>query len=98
MLTDWNHEKIPYMSTPPTTHLSSIPSTIRSGGDRVIAPGAENVGQAQIVTELSKPFTLGGLFGDADQNAFDTEMENTEDSSMRTEQEPMEEDVRTQDM
>jgi nuclear GTP-binding protein len=79
------------MSTPPTTHISSIPSTIRSGGDRVIAPGAENVGQAQIVTELSKPFTLDGLFGDADYSAFDTTTGDAEDSAMAVEQdEPME--------
>jgi len=75
------------MSTPPTTHISSIPSTFRSGGDRIIAPGAENVGQAQIVTELSKPFTLDGLFGDADHNAFDAEMGDTEDQGMTVEQE-----------
>ena len=99
VLTDWNHEKIPYMSTPPTTHISSIPSTARSGGDRIIAPGAENVGQAQIVSELSKPFTLDGLFGDADHTAFDAEMEDTEDFGMRVEQEePMEDDIPNQDV
>lgn len=87
------------MSTPPTTHVSSIPSTIRNGGDRIVAPGAENVGQAQIVTELSKPFTLDGLFGDADHNAFDAEMEDTEDSSMKVQQEePMEDDAPNQDV
>ena len=87
------------MSTPPTTHISSIPSTARSGGDRIIAPGAENVGQAQIVSELSKPFTLDGLFGDADHNAFDAEMEDTQDfgTSMKQE-EPMEDDVPNQDV
>jgi len=87
------------MSTPPVTHISSIPSTVRSGGDRVIAPGAENVGQAQIVTELSKPFTLGGLFGDADHNAFDVEMEDTEGSGIRVEQaEPMEDGTPNRDV
>jgi len=87
------------MSIPPTTHVSSIPSTIRSGRERIIAPGAENVGQAQIVTELSKPFTLGNLFGDADHDAFDEEMKDTEDSSMRVEQEePMDDDAPDQDM
>lgn len=80
------------MSIPPTTHVSSIPSTVRSGGDRIIAPGAENVGQAKIVTELSKPFALQGLFGDADQNAFDAEIRNTEESSTRMEQEDFMED------
>ena len=82
------------MSTPPTTHISSIPSTIRSGGDRIIAPGAENVGQAQIVTELSKPFTLDVFFGAADRNAFDAEMGDAEDSGMVVErEEPMEDDT-----
>lgn len=93
VLTDWNHEKIPYMSVPPTTHVSSIPSTVRNGGDRIIAPGAENVGQAKIVTELSKPFALQGIFSDADQGAFDTEMGNTEESSMVMEQDSMEDDA-----
>lgn len=27
VLTDWNHQKIPYFSIPPTVHPSSIPST-----------------------------------------------------------------------
>ena len=35
-----------------------------------IAPGAEDVGQARIVTELSKPFELGALFQGADEGAF----------------------------
>jgi len=38
--------------------------------ESVIAPGAENVGQAQILTKFSKPFTLDGLFGAADAGAF----------------------------
>ncbi|KII90402.1 hypothetical protein PLICRDRAFT_38926 [Plicaturopsis crispa FD-325 SS-3] len=66
VLMDWNHQKIPYFSVPPAIHPSSIPTTI----DAVIAPGAENVGQAQILTELSKPFELSGLFGAADAGAF----------------------------
>ena len=36
----------------------------------MIAPGAENVGQARIVTELGKAFAVEGLFGMADQGAF----------------------------
>jgi len=86
------------MSTPPTTHISSIPSTFRSGGDRIIVPGAETVGQAQIVTELSKPFTLDGLFGDADHNAFDAEMGYTEDSGMTVVQEETMDDEPNQDV
>lgn len=98
ILTDWNHEKIPYTSIPPTTHISSIPSTARSGGDRIVAPGAENVGQAQIVSELSKPFTLDGLFGDADHNAFDAEMEDTGDFGVGAEQEETMDDANGQDV
>lgn len=66
---DWNHQKIPYYSTPPTVHPSLVPSTL-SGPEHQIAPGAENVGQAQILTEFSKPFALEGLFGAADAGAF----------------------------
>ena len=73
VLMDWNHQKIPYFSIPPTVHPSSIPSTIAGGGSEHIAPGAETVGQAQIVSEFSKPFELAGLFGTADAGAFDNE-------------------------
>ncbi|PCH34588.1 nucleoside triphosphate hydrolase protein [Wolfiporia cocos MD-104 SS10] len=73
VLTDWNHQKIRYFSEPPAIHPSLIPSTVVEGGERTVAPGAENVGQAQIVTEFSKPFSLQGLFGDADAGAFDTQ-------------------------
>ncbi|KAI0327889.1 P-loop containing nucleoside triphosphate hydrolase protein [Cubamyces sp. BRFM 1775] len=69
VLTDWNHQKIPYFSVPPTVHPSLVPSTV-PGSSNQIAPGAENVGQAQIVTEFAKPFTLDGLFGAADAGAF----------------------------
>ncbi|KIJ19372.1 hypothetical protein PAXINDRAFT_166573 [Paxillus involutus ATCC 200175] len=72
VLMDWNHQKIPYFCVPPTIHPSSIPSTIPStgGGIATVAPGAETVGQAQILTEFSKPFELAGLFGAADAGAF----------------------------
>ncbi|KAH9896090.1 P-loop containing nucleoside triphosphate hydrolase protein [Cubamyces lactineus] len=69
VLTDWNHQKIPYFSVPPTVHPSLVPSTV-PGSSNQIAPGAENVGQAQIVSEFAKPFTLDGLFGAADAGAF----------------------------
>ncbi|KAF8915993.1 hypothetical protein CPB85DRAFT_1374751 [Mucidula mucida] len=77
VLMDWNHQKIPYFSVPPVVHPSSIPS--RLANDQ-IAPGAEAVGQAQILTEFSKPFTLPGLdsaalFGVADAGAFGDAME-----------------------
>ncbi|KDR73039.1 hypothetical protein GALMADRAFT_252454 [Galerina marginata CBS 339.88] len=74
VLTDWNQQKIPYFSIPPAIHPSQIPSTVpstRNGDDApVIAPGAENVGQAQILSQFSKPFELEGLFGTADAGAF----------------------------
>ena len=70
VLMDWNHQKIPYYSVPPDVHPSLIPSTVVDGGARTVAPGAESVGQAQIVTEFAKPFTLAGLFGAADAGAF----------------------------
>ncbi|KAF9232232.1 P-loop containing nucleoside triphosphate hydrolase protein [Melanogaster broomeanus] len=69
VLMDWNHQKIPYFSVPPSIHPSSIPSTVPNTGGSV-APGAETVGQAQILTEFSKPFELAGLFGAADAGAF----------------------------
>ncbi len=48
-----------------------------SGQGQVIAAGAENVGQAQIVSQFSKPFQLEGLFGAADAGAFGHENEET---------------------
>ena len=71
VLTDWNHQKVPYFSVPPATHPSMVPSMIPGeSGTTVVAPGAETVGQAQILTEFSKPFELAGLFGAADAGAF----------------------------
>ena len=69
---DWSHQKIPYFSVPPAIHPSMTPSTIPStaGGFAAVAPGAETVGQAQILTEFSKPFELAGLFGATDEGAF----------------------------
>ncbi|KAF5331593.1 hypothetical protein D9611_007570 [Ephemerocybe angulata] len=82
VLADWNAQKIPYHSEPPTIHPSLIPSTMPtnpSGAvEPIIRPGAEQVGQAQILTTLSKPFELGGLFNAADAGAFgakDVQME-----------------------
>ena len=60
---DRNHQKIPYFSGPPT-----IPTI--AGRSAAVAPGAETVGQGQILTEISKPFELAGLFGVADEGAF----------------------------
>ncbi len=82
---DWNHQKIPYFSTPPELHPSLVPSTVPGSSDQV-APGAETVGNAQIVTEFSQPFTLDGLFGAADAGAFgggggDTEMAEADEEA-----------------
>lgn len=73
VLNDWNHQKIPYFSTPPTIHPSSIPTT--QGGSAV--PGAESVGQAQILQEFTPAFQIDGLFGMADQGAFDPDVEES---------------------
>ncbi len=56
-----------------------MPSTRNSNAGSTIAPGAESVGQAQIVSEFSKPFELEGLFGAADAGAFSgrVEMDDT---------------------
>jgi nuclear GTP-binding protein len=52
-------------------HLPSLVAATRNGDDGpMIAPGAENVGHAQILSEFSQPFTLDGLFGAADAGAF----------------------------
>lgn len=75
---DWNHQKIPYFSTPPTVHPSSIPSTVTTAGGDHVSLGAENVGNAQIVSEFSKPFELAGLFGAADAGAFGNEQTTEE--------------------
>jgi len=55
-------------STPAYTVPSS--GNANTNATPIIAPGAENVGQAQILNEYSKPFHLEGLFGDADAGAF----------------------------
>lgn len=61
VLMDWNHQKIPYFSVPPTIHPSSMPSA---------TTGAETVGQSQILDSFSRPFELAGLFCTADAGAF----------------------------
>lgn len=50
---------------------SQVPNVNHDGP--TIVPGAENVGQAQIVSQFSKPFQLEGLFGAADAGAFGNE-------------------------
>ena len=70
VLNDWNHQKIPYFTEPPTVHPSSIPTTVSTASGAVVAPGAENVGQARIVGQFGQPFEIQGLLGMADQGAF----------------------------
>ncbi|KAG1856012.1 P-loop containing nucleoside triphosphate hydrolase protein [Suillus subalutaceus] len=73
VLMDWNHQKIPYFSVPPTIHPSSMPSA---------TTGAETVGQAQILNSFSKPFELAGLFGTADAGAFNENAPMQEEAAM----------------
>ena len=94
VIQDWNAQKIPYFTEPPAIHPSNIPSTISSssavkygldisppnqGQGTAIVPGAEDVGQAKIVTELAPAFDIGGLFNQADSGAFDCEMQDGDD-------------------
>lgn len=73
VLMDWNHQKIPYFSVPPTIHPSSMPSA---------TTGAETVGLAQILNSFSKPFELAGLFGTADAGAFNENAPMQEEVAM----------------
>ena len=82
VLTDWNHQKIPYFSTPPTVHPSLVPSTVPGTEGAQVAPGAENVGQAQIVSEFAPTFTLAGWFGAADEGAFGESVDEEMQSEM----------------
>ncbi|OCB89599.1 hypothetical protein A7U60_g3197 [Sanghuangporus baumii] len=86
---DWNAHKIPFFSEPPAVHPSSLPSIVSGGvavkyglgegGEAaVIAPGAEDVGDMQIVKDFAPAFDLGGLFSQADAGAFDYEMQDDE--------------------
>lgn len=67
-----------------------------AGAGSAIAPGAETIGQAQILTELGKPFALAGLFGAADEGAFgsgDADADMAEDGGFIPDpEEPMDED------
>ncbi|KIL58836.1 hypothetical protein M378DRAFT_291223 [Amanita muscaria Koide BX008] len=75
---DWNHQKIPYDSSIFNTVCRLKTS---KSSDTIDAPGAENVGQAQIVSQFSQPLTPEGLFGVADAGAFS---ETTADVQRRT--------------
>lgn len=54
----------------------------------MIAPGAESVGQAQILTEFAKPFELAGLFNAADAGAFGSVDEEMADGEEQLQPEP----------
>ncbi|KAG2113554.1 P-loop containing nucleoside triphosphate hydrolase protein [Suillus discolor] len=73
VLMDWNHQKIPYFSVPPTIHPSSMPSA---------TTGAETIGQSQILDSFSKPFELAGLFCTADAGAFNENAPMQEEVAM----------------
>ncbi|KAJ8517896.1 hypothetical protein ONZ45_g4991 [Pleurotus djamor] len=103
VLQDWNHQKIPYYSEPPTIHPSLIPSVVASSSSAApsIAPGAESVGQAKILTSFSKPFELEGLFGAADAGAFGgaTDINMDEDGDVFFDaEEGMDEDIPLHDI
>ncbi|KLO16885.1 P-loop containing nucleoside triphosphate hydrolase protein [Schizopora paradoxa] len=76
VIQDWNAQKIPYFSVPPSVHSSSVPVTLsdstiaKYGIEGNVAPGAENIGAAAIVTEFAPAFDLGNLFSQADSGAF----------------------------
>lgn len=59
-----------YMLTLVDSAFPLVPATRNGDEAPVIAPGAENVGQAQILSEFSQPFTLDGFFGAADAGVF----------------------------
>jgi nuclear GTP-binding protein len=78
VLHDWNTGKIPYHSVPPAVHPSSRPSV---PGAENQPTGAENVGEAKIVSQLGEAFDLDALFRDADAavlDGADEEMEEAE--------------------
>lgn len=60
---------------------------MNGGTAPIIAPGAENVGQAQILNSFSKPFELDGLFNAADAGAFGGRGGNGADVDMNDEDE-----------
>ena len=67
---------------------------VNNGGSTTVAPGAENVGHAQIVSGFSQPFTLEVLFGAADSGAFEerADVQMNADEGEDDSQEPMQED------
>ncbi|CAE6459747.1 unnamed protein product [Rhizoctonia solani] len=93
ILHDWNTGKIPYHSTPPTVHPSSRPAMAVDGNQ---VTGAENVGEAKIVSQFGEAFDLDALFRDADAAVLngDTEMDEgkQEDNDMEEDSNLMQSD------
>ena len=72
VLTDWNYQKIRFVSKPLALHAAHLPSTIPGRGGQV-SPGPETSGHAQIANVFGTPFMLEGLFGEADAEAMDAD-------------------------
>ncbi|KEP53588.1 putative GTPase family protein [Rhizoctonia solani 123E] len=85
VLHDWNTGKIPYHSTPPAVHPSSQPTLVQGGQ----ITGAENVGEAKIVSQFGEAFDLDALFRDADAAVLNGDAEMDE---VKQENNEMEED------
>jgi len=56
-------------------HDAHLLSTILGSGGQ-LPPGAETTGHAQIVNAFGAPFTLDGLFGEADAEAMDADTDS----------------------
>lgn len=70
VLRDWNSGKIPYFTTPPAVHASSVPQARPEGhGADVAMDEGEAVGSAKVLTQLSEAFTLDGLFDNVGADA-----------------------------
>lgn len=54
-------------------------SSVHYTAPGIIAPGAESVGQAQILTGFAPAFTLEGLFGQADEEALNGPQDEGDD-------------------
>ena len=66
-----------YRSSPsrPYCNATHIPSTIPGSGGQ-LAPGAETMGQTQILKALGTPFVLERLFGNADAEAMEAKSDS----------------------
>lgn len=88
VLHDWNVGNIPYHSTPPAVHHSSIPSlptipvSVRVAESSLQMRAADDVGQAQILQKFDQPFDLEGLWQAVDHDVLgdgDRDMDETAD-------------------